>query len=63
MERTVNQFPIQKLSLTRKNEEWRKDCVDYIIGAAGITNSNDIPDDEEIQSYYDLYNSIYMKKI
>lgn len=62
MERTVNQFPIQKLSLTRKNEEWRKDCVDYIIGAAGITNSNDIPDDEEIQSYYDLYNSIYNEK-
>lgn len=62
MERTVNQFPIQKLSLTRKNEEWRKDCVDYIIGAAGITNSNEIPDDEEIQSYYDLYNSIYSEK-
>lgn len=62
MERTVNSFPIQRLPLSRKTEEWRKDCVDYIIGASGISSSANIPDEEELQSYYDLYNSIYNEK-
>lgn len=62
MERTVNTFPIQRLPLSKKNEEWRKDCVDYIIGISGIASSSSIPDEEEMQSYYDLYNSIYNEK-
>ena len=62
MERTVNSFPIQRLPLSRKTEEWRKDCVDYIIGASGISSSENIPDEDELQSYYDLYNSIYNEK-
>ncbi len=62
MERTVNSFPIQRLPLSKKTEEWRKDCVDYIIGISGIASSESIPDEEEMQSYYDLYNSIYNEK-
>ena len=53
MERTVNSFPIQRLPLSKKTEEWRKDCVDYIIGISGIASSESIPDEEEMQSYYD----------
>lgn len=62
MERTVNSFPIQRLPLSKKNDEWRKDCVDYIIGTSDISSSDNIPDEEELQSYYDLYNSIYNEK-
>ena len=49
MERTVNSFPIQRLPLSKKTEEWRKDCVDYIIGISGIASSESIPDEEEMQ--------------
>lgn len=62
MERTVNSFPIQRLPLSKKNEEWRKRCVDYIIGISDIASSDSIPDEDELQSYYDLYNSIYNEK-
>lgn len=62
MERTVNSFPIQRLPLSKKTEEWRKDCVDYIIGASDMASSESIPDEAELQSYYDLYNSIYNEK-
>lgn len=36
--------------------------MDYIIGISGIASSESIPDEEEMQSYYDLYNSIYNEK-
>lgn len=62
MERTVNSFPVQKIAFTKKNEEWRKRCVDYIIGASQISNSGSSPADEEMQTYYDLYNGIYSEK-
>ena len=62
MERTVNSFPIQRLPLSKKNEEWRKDCVDYIIGVSDMESYDSIPDEVELQSYYDLYNSIYNEK-
>lgn len=62
MERKVNQLPIQKLPLSRKNEEWRKDNVDYFIGQSNLSTSDNLPDEDEIQSYYDLYNSVYNEK-
>lgn len=62
MERTVNQFPIQKLPLSKKTEQWRKDCVDYIIGLSGLSNNDTLPDKDEMQAYYDLYNGIYNEK-
>lgn len=62
MERTtINTFPIQKLSLKRKNKEWREACVDYIIGLSDLTNPN-LPDNDEMQANYDLYNGIYNEK-
>lgn len=62
MERTVNSFPVQRLPYSKKNDEWRKDCVDYIIGASDMASTDSIPDEMEMQSYYDLYNSIYNEK-
>ena len=56
-------FPIQKLPASKKNKEWKEACVDYIIGS-GETASNGmtISRFEEMQTYYDLYNSIYNEK-
>lgn len=55
-------MPIQKLPLSKKTEEWRKDCMNYFIGISGFTSNDSIPDEEELQSYYDLYNGIYNEK-
>lgn len=55
-------MPIQKLPLSKKTEEWRKDCVDYFIGISDIASSDNLPDRDELQSYYDLYNGIYNEK-
>lgn len=53
-------FPRQKLSLKKKNEKWKHDCVNYIIGEGNITSggkgSNRF---QELQTYYNLYNSIF----
>lgn len=62
MKETVNALPVQKLPYSKKNDEWRERCVDYVIGASQVVNSSDIPSDEEIQSNYDLYNSLYNEK-
>ena len=62
MERVVNSFPIQKIPFSKKTEEWRKSCVDYIIGQSQITSAGSVPSDEEMQTYYDLYNSVYSEK-
>lgn len=58
---TVNTFPIQKLPISKKNKEWGEDCVDYIIGLSSLTNPN-LPDNDEMQENYDLYNGIYNEK-
>nr|DAJ27623.1 MAG TPA: hypothetical protein [Crassvirales sp.] len=31
-------FPQQKLPLTKKDENWQHDCVDYIIGEGNVTS-------------------------
>lgn len=62
MRKNISEMPIQKLPLSKKNEEWRKDCVDYFIGISDISVSDSMPDNDELQSYYDLYNGIYNEK-
>ena len=62
MRKNISNMPIQKLPLSRKNEEWRKDCVDYFIGVSDVNSFNNIPDNDELQTYYDLYNGIYNEK-
>ena len=53
-------FPQQKLSLKKKNEQWQHDCVNYIIGEGNITSGGQQKSSfGELQTYYDLYNSIF----
>lgn len=50
--------------MSKKTEDWKKSCVDYIIGKSqgGSRNGNNRTRKEEMQTYYDLYNSIYNEK-
>lgn len=62
--KNINQFPIQKLPMSKKTQDWRESCIDYIIGHSqgGSRNGNTRTRKEEMQTYYDLYNSIYNEK-
>lgn len=62
--KNINQFPIQKLPMSKKTQDWRESCVDYIIGHSqgDSRNGNTRTRKEEMQTYYDLYNSIYNEK-
>lgn len=31
-------FPQQKLPLSKKNDKWKHDCLNYIIGEGNITS-------------------------
>lgn len=54
-------FPQQKLPMSKKDKTWRQNCVDYIIGEGNIVSSGN-SSSEEIQIYYNLYNSIFDEK-
>lgn len=59
----INIFPAQKVPMSKKTKEWKENCVDYIIGhSASSRNGNSRSREEEMQTYYDLYNSIYNEK-
>ena len=60
MNNTITMFPSQKLPSKKKNKEWREACVDYIIGMGEtVPSGSDRTNYEQMQSYYDLYNSIF----
>lgn len=56
-------FPRQKLALSKKNEKWQHDCVNYIIGEGNVVSGgNSTNRFGELQTYYNLYNSIFDEK-
>ena len=56
-------FPQQKLPLRKKTEEWQHGCVDYIIGEGNVVSGGMSKTRfGEIQTYYNLYNSIFDEK-
>ena len=56
-------FPQQKLPLKKKTEQWQHDCVDYIIGEGNVVSGGMSKTRfGEIQTYYNLYNSIFDEK-
>ena len=64
--RNIGSFPVQKLPMSKKTKDWKEACVDYIIGKSGFNSGggrNGRTRYEEMQTYYDLYNSIYNEKI
>ena len=53
-------FPRQKLPLSKKGKKWQEDCVNYIIGEGNVTSGgNSTSYYGELQTYYNLYNSIF----
>lgn len=59
----INIFPAQKVPMSKKTKEWKESCVDYIIGhSTSSRNGNSRSREEDMQTYYDLYNSIYNEK-
>ena len=60
--RARNTMPAQKISARLKTQAWKEECVDYICGAGGQHYGNGRTKSEEMQTYYDLYNSIYNEK-
>lgn len=62
--RNINQFPLQRLPMSKKTQDWKEACVDYIAGHSqgSSRNGNNRSRKEEMQTYYDLYNSIYSEK-
>lgn len=56
-------FPRQKLPLLKKGKKWQEDCVNYIIGEGNVTSGgNSTSYYGELQTYYNLYNSIFDEK-
>lgn len=56
-------FPRQKLPLSQKGKKWQEDCVNYIIGEGNATSGgNGKSYYGELQTYYNLYNSIFDEK-
>lgn len=56
-------FPQQKLPLSKKDEQWQHDCVNYIIGEGNVVSGG--PTNTrfgEMQTYYNLYNSVFDEK-
>lgn len=63
--RNIDSMPLQKLPMSKKTKEWREANLDYIIGKSGFTSglgNNGSTKYEEMQTYYNLYNSIYDEK-
>lgn len=56
-------FPRQKLPLSKKGKKWQEDCINYIIGEGNVTSGgNSTSYYGELQTYYNLYNSIFDEK-
>lgn len=56
-------FPQQKVAFKKKNEKWQHDCVNYIIGEGNVISGGEVKSRfGEIQTYYNLYNSIFDEK-
>ena len=63
--KNIGSFPVQKLPMSKKTKDWKEACVNYIIGKSGFSGgsgNNGRTRYEEMQTYYDLYNSIYNEK-
>lgn len=63
--KNLGSMPVQKLPMSKKTEDWKRANVDYIIGKSGFSSGggrNGRTRYDEMQTYYDLYNSIYNEK-
>ena len=61
--KNTKSFPAQKLPMSKKTQAWKEACVDYVVGAGDSGfGGNGRSRSDEMQTYYELYNSIYNEK-
>lgn len=61
--KNTKSFPAQKIPMSKKTQAWKEACVDYVVGAGDSGfGGNGRSRSDEMQTYYDLYNSIYNEK-
>lgn len=61
--KNTKSFPAQKLPMSKKTQAWKEACVDYVVGAGDSGfGGNGRSRSDEMQTYYDLYNSVYNEK-
>lgn len=61
--KNTKSFPAQKLPMSKKTQAWKEACVDYVVGVGDSGfGGNGRSRSDEMQTYYDLYNSIYNEK-
>lgn len=61
--KNTKSFPAQKLPMSKKTQAWKEACVDYVVGAGDSGfGGNGRSRSDQMQTYYDLYNSIYNEK-
>lgn len=61
--KNTKSFPAQKLPMSKKTQAWKEACIDYVVGAGDSGfGGNGRSRSDEMQTYYDLYNSIYNEK-
>lgn len=61
MDYSKTSFPIQKLPLSKKTQEWKEQCVDTLIAREDLQYGNN-PRKKDMQIAYDLYNSVFDEK-
>lgn len=53
------EFPVQKMSMSKKTDAWRKACVDVLVSREGNTFSSGRSRKDILRVNYDLYNGIF----
>lgn len=59
MSKGTSVFPAQKLTMSQKDENWKKTCVDAIISREGGSYVNGRSRKERMRIHYNLYNGIF----
>jgi len=54
--------PFQMLSMKKKGEKWRKQCVDAFVSKFYFGSNNDINRKQQMKIAYDLYNGVFDEK-
>jgi hypothetical protein len=62
MKGNATQLPVQKVSMSKKGQTWREECVDYVVSRSSDLAHIGSDSYKEMKTGYDLYNSIYDEK-
>jgi hypothetical protein len=62
MKENATQLPVQKISMSKKGQTWREECVDYVVSRSSDIAHIGSEAYKGMKTGYDLYNSIYDEK-